>query len=199
MGSPRQAQKCSGHRTNGEPCKAWAMNGSSVCVAHGGKARQVKAKAARVLAERKADKLLAGIGDYEPVTDALGELQRLAGRALRWLDVLEGIVEELQRIRYSSETEQIDGRVVVFERAMDRAGKFLADLARLGIDERMAKLSEAQAQLVNEVIRGVLADLNLSAELREAARPAIAQRLRMAAAGERQPAQLALTASPEAN
>jgi len=79
---------------------------------------------------------------------------------------------------------------------MDRAGKFLADLARLGIDERMAKLNEAQARLVNEVIRGVLADLNLSAELREAARPAIARRLRMAEAGERQPAQLAIAASP---
>ena len=66
---------------------------------------------------------------------------------------------------------------------MDRAGKFLADLARLGIDERLAKLSEAQARLVNEVVRGVMADLNLSAELREAARPTIARRLHLAAAG----------------
>jgi len=197
MGRTHQSLKCSGHRTDGEPCGAWAINGGKVCVAHGGRAPQVKAKASRVVAERKAEKLLAGISDYEPVTDALGELQRLAGRALRWLDVLEGIVEELQRIRYTSETEQIDGRVIVFERAMDRAGKFLADLARLGIDERMAKLNEAQARLVNEVIRGVLADLNLSAELREAARPAIARRLRMAEAGERQPVQLAIAAAPE--
>jgi hypothetical protein len=70
---------------------------------------------------------------------------------------------------------------------MDRTGKFLTDLARLNIDERMAKLSEAQARLVNEVIRGVLADLNLLAELRGAARPAIARRLRLDEAGERQP------------
>ncbi len=196
MGRTRQALKCSSRRTNGEPCRAYAIDGGKVCSAHGGRAPQVKAKAARVVAERKAEALLAGISDYEPVTDALGELQRLAGRALRWLDVLEGIVEELQRIRYSSETEQIDGRVIVFERAMDRAGKFLADLARLGIDERMAKLNEAQAQIIGEVIRGVLADIGLSAELREAARPAIARRLRMAAAGERQPVQLALTAAP---
>ena len=62
----------------------------AVCAAHGGRAPQVKAKAARVIAERRAEKLLVGVGDYQPVTDALGELQRLAGRALRWLDVLEG-------------------------------------------------------------------------------------------------------------
>jgi hypothetical protein len=49
----------------------------------------------------------------------VAELQRLAGRAVRWLEVLESIVTDLHRIRYSTESEQIDGRIVVFERAMD--------------------------------------------------------------------------------
>jgi hypothetical protein len=30
MGRTRQALKCSGHRTDGEPCKAWAVNGGTV-------------------------------------------------------------------------------------------------------------------------------------------------------------------------
>ncbi len=143
--STPQALQCSGRRPDGEPCKAWW-----VCAAHGGCAPQIKAKATRAIAERKAEKLPAGISDYEPVTDPLAELQRLAGQALRWLDVLEGIVAESQRIRYTTQAEQIDGRIVLLERAMDRAGKFLADLARLNIDERMTKLSEGQARLVNE-------------------------------------------------
>ena len=50
---------------------------------------------------------------------------------------------------------------------------------------------------MNEVIPGAFIDIGLSAELREAARPAIGRCLRMAAAGERQPAQLALTAACE--
>jgi hypothetical protein len=53
----------------------------------------------------------------------------------------------------------------------------------------MAKLTEVQVQLVNEVIRGVLADLNLSAELRKAART-------WPLPGSTSPAQLALTTSP---
>lgn len=44
---------CTAHRANGsgEQCKAHAMQGSRVCVVHGGKARQVRERAARRLEE----------------------------------------------------------------------------------------------------------------------------------------------------
>jgi hypothetical protein len=42
---------CSAHRTNGEPCRAWAIHGGRVCRTHGGAAPQVKAAAARRLAQ----------------------------------------------------------------------------------------------------------------------------------------------------
>lgn len=67
--------------------------------------RKVQAKAARNVAERKAQALLEGITDFEPVTDPVAELERLAGRAVRWLEVLEGIVAELHRIRYTTQAE----------------------------------------------------------------------------------------------
>jgi hypothetical protein len=158
------------------------MNGSKVCKAHGGRARQVKAKAAQVLAERKAEAILVGLADYEPVTDPLTTLQHLAGRAVRLLDVLEGVVSELTRLRYSTQAEQIDGRVIVYERAMDRAGRLVADLARLNIDERLAKVSGQQAEALNRVLRGALADLGV-AVTDEAVRAAVARQLRLVAGG----------------
>lgn len=47
------ARRCSAHRSNGEPCGAWAIRGGFVCRVHGGSAPQVKAAArARLFDER---------------------------------------------------------------------------------------------------------------------------------------------------
>ena len=175
MGRIRQAVKCSGRRTDGKPCKAWAINGGTVCAAHGGRAPQVKARAARNVAEQKAQALLEGISDFEPITDPIAKLQHLAGRASRWLEVLEGVVADLHRIRYTTQAEQIDGRVVVFERAMDRTGKLLVDLARLNLDERSVRLQEAQVALVAEALGRALAESGLAADAQQAIRVRVAE------------------------
>lgn len=41
----RQARRCTARRTNGEPCKAYAIVGGFVCTAHGGAAPQVRHEA----------------------------------------------------------------------------------------------------------------------------------------------------------
>lgn len=43
------AQRCTARRSDGEPCKAWAITGGSVCVYHGGKAPQVREAARKRL------------------------------------------------------------------------------------------------------------------------------------------------------
>lgn len=192
MARTRQALKCSGHRTDGEPCNAWAINGGTVCAVHGGRAKQVKAAAARRLAERKAEAILAGIGDYDPVTDPLTALQSLAGRAKRFMEILEGVVAELQRIRYTTQAEQIDGRVILYERSMDRLGKLLVDIARLDVDQRLAAIEEAKGRVIIAAVVGALADIDLSQELQQAARTAIARRLEVAAGQERGHERIAL-------
>lgn len=56
----RQARRCSAHRTNGQPCKGWAMLGQNVCSKHGGSAPQsVDAAKRRLLAA--ADPLMADL------------------------------------------------------------------------------------------------------------------------------------------
>jgi len=62
----RCAVRCTAHRTNGLPCRAWAVRGAVVCVAHGGAAPQVRRAARRRLAiadwERSAGRVLRSLG-----------------------------------------------------------------------------------------------------------------------------------------
>ena len=50
MSRVRQARRCRAHRSDGQPCRAWAISGGFVCRAHGG-----ATTAARMAAERRLD------------------------------------------------------------------------------------------------------------------------------------------------
>jgi hypothetical protein len=162
-----------------------AGRGRSTAVRSTSPTAALKAKAATRVAERKAEAILARITDYEPITDPVSELERLAGRVVRWLDVLEGIVADLHRLRYTTQAEQIDGRIIVFERAMDRAGKILTDLARLNLDERAVKLQETQVAILAGALAEALSEAGLPQEARQAITVRVAE---LVAAAEDQPA-----------
>ena len=78
----------------------------------------------------------------------------------------------------------------MWERALDRCERVLVAMARLNIDERLVRITEAQGKIVIKVMIGAFADIGLSQEMQEAVRPAIppapaAGRRRGAAAGAR--------------
>jgi hypothetical protein len=140
--------KCSGRRTDGQPCGNWPIKGGTVCGAHGGKAPQVKAKARERLAEQQARQQLARL-DVPPVEDALSELSKIAGQVIAFKDQIAERVNELTSIRYSTETgEQLRAEVGLLERAFDRCERFLTAMARLNIDERLAAISEQRAEMI---------------------------------------------------
>ena len=69
------------------------------------------------------------------MTDPEAALQQLAGEVLRLKDILAERVSELQAWRYESKlgAEQLRAELGLLERAQDRAGRLLVDLARLGL------------------------------------------------------------------
>ncbi len=150
--------KCAGRSSRtGEPCQAYPVRGAKVCVAHGGRAPQVKAKAREREAEQQARAELARL-DLPPVEDPLSELARVCGQVLGWKDMLAKRVNDLDSLRYENEAggEQLRAEVALWERALDRCERFLTAMARLNIDERLAKISEERAELIISVLSAAL-------------------------------------------
>lgn len=162
LGPGERLQCTAKSKRSGKRCEAYPVHGAKVCVMHGGKAKQVKAAAARRLA---AEKVAEDVKDalafesLDPVTDPLEALARLADEALAMKEALAARVNDLKSIRYSSHgsgTEQLRAEVALYERALDRSAKFLDLLVKSGFEERRVAIGEQQGQMVASVLRVVL-------------------------------------------
>jgi hypothetical protein len=179
MASKRQARKCSGHRTDGQPCGAYAVNGARVCSAHGGQAPQVKAKAEERIAEERIRKELARL-DVVPVDDYLGQIALIAGQVIAWKDALAGKVNALSSLRYEGTRagEQLRAEVALWERALDRCERFLSAMARMNIEERMAKVTEAQAAMAQKALLATLGEMGFTPQQQRDAQARLGRHLR---------------------
>ena len=115
--------------------------------------KQAEIVIAEAKLEEAARKLLYK-HDAAPVTNHLEALQKLAGRALALEEFIGETVNDLKHLRYGTEGggEQLRAEVAVLERAMDRCGKLLTDLARLNIEERLAAVREATARMLEQAL-----------------------------------------------
>jgi hypothetical protein len=119
--------------------------------------------------------------DASPVTDPLEALQRLAGRALALERAIGDLVNGLQdAIRYEDEksAEQLRSEVSVMERAMDRCGRLLVDIAKLNIEERLATVTEKQAQMAMDALAAAMREMGMGLEQQREARTLVARHLR---------------------
>lgn len=158
-----EARRCKGKgRTH------LAMKGQVLCGIHGGKNPRNLAAASRRMAEAKLEKqvtrLLAAHGVSTPVENPLKELQELAGQAKAYKDTLANIVGDLTEIRYEDAkgAEQLRSEVSLLERAIDRLGKFLVQMAQLDIDARLVRIAEIEAAIVIAAINAALADAGVT-------------------------------------
>ncbi|QIY67932.1 hypothetical protein HEP84_25795 [Streptomyces sp. RLB1-33] len=142
--------------------------------------------AERQQVEVRARRLLGELGAFEPVTDPAGELRRLAGEVLGMKDAAARLVSALESPRYigANGTEQLRAEIVVYERALDRAVRLLGEMVKLGLEERQVQLAEAHGALVAQVIRAVLADLQLTPEQQARVPEVVPRHLRAIASGE---------------
>lgn len=159
----REGRRCKAHRTNGEPCSAFAMHGQLVCKTHGGRAGQNKRAAATRQIVEQATGLLSQYGDIEAVTDPLEQLLKVAARFDRLSTMLEAKVDELLTIRYENMAggEQLRAELSAYTTVLDRCRAVLVDILRLDIEERLAKVQELQARMLAEALDAALAATGL--------------------------------------
>jgi hypothetical protein len=160
------------------------MAGQSVCRMHGGSSPQARKKAAERLAEQAARRTLSDLGaEAPPVVDALDALERLGGEAVRLVDVLRGMVSDLEEIRYrggpGSGTEQLRGELGAFLSALGRAESVLGRILALDLDAKRVRIEEAKVAAVVLALDKVLAspDLALDTERQRRGRELLARAL----------------------
>ena len=149
-------------------CHRTARRGTTVCGgrgSHGGNAGQVVAKAAERVAEATA---LAVYERYSvngdgPV-DILGQLGHLAGEVTKFLDFATGRIAALSADQWAAgDQPAVHAAVGLFERACDRAGRLLTDLARIGVAAIEADtLNQRYGDEMADAIAAVLARYGLN-------------------------------------
>lgn len=173
--------KCGGKKKQGEgtctQAAGWGTPhpGTGRCKLHGGCAPSsviagIEEQARRLLYKHNA----------APVADPLEALQRLAGRALALEETIGELVNNLRSVRYETEAggEQLRSEVAVLERAMDRCGKILVDIAKLNIEERMARVTEAQAEMAEKALMATLGELGFTPQQQRDAQVKLGRHLR---------------------
>jgi len=186
------------------------VQGATVCVAHGGRAPQVKAAAARRQEEESARRQAARLGlsrEVAPGEALLEEVRRCAGL----VDFFEQRVVELhdkdEQLEgpksalvwgVTEETEITGGPMhgstskseaapsvwyVLWTQERDRLVKASTAALKAGVEERRVRLAEQQGALVAAVIRRVLERLGLTVEQQALVGTVVPEELRALAAG----------------
>lgn len=158
-----EAPQCTAtSKRSGQRCKRRPSPGARTCYMHGGRT----AKARQRAAEEEARKQIARL-DLAPVDDPLSELARVCAQVIGWKDAMAERVNDLNSLRYENENggEQLRAEVALWERALDRCERFLTAMARLNIDERLASISEARAEVIIAVFTAALERAGIEGEL----------------------------------
>lgn len=172
---------CSARRQDGQPCRARAITGAAVCRVHGGRAPQVRTAAAARAAEQRAMRELRRRG-YDPVTDPLRKLQEVAGEteALKTLfsEAAGRLREDEWRYKHPHAGEQVRGERQLYTRYLLQLGELLVKINKLDVDDRIYRITEAQATHVAAVVERALQRLPLPADSLTDAREFIVSELR---------------------
>lgn len=155
--------------------------GTGRCKLHGGSTRTQSVAAEREALEVRARVLFEKVApEVVPVDNPLEAYRMFAGRVMAWLALMEELLADVQSPRYRGATaEQIRGEIVLYERAMDRANTVLSTYAKLNIDERLARVTQAQADILVAVVKAGLNAAGVTSDQRELAHAEIARQLRL--------------------
>ena len=169
----------------GEPCKAYAVHGSTVCIAHGAAAPQVRAKA-MVRTYGLPRDILPAAALLEEVRYAAGHVAWLRGKvaelepgALTW-GIAEKSTKEATEFTGTDVTER--AALNVWLEAYHRERRYLLDVSKAalaaGVEERLVQLAEAQGLAIVSVLARVFERLALTEAQRALAATVVPEELR---------------------
>lgn len=173
-------------RSTGEQCRHLAMIGQNVCKHHGGLSPNAKAAAARRLADAKAEKTVARYLRDQPVPaidDPIRAMESMIADTQAFYLFVANHVANLDVAEWTGKEGELSEYVRLLERAQTRSQRFLADWVRLGLEERLVRLSERQAEAIGRVIDGVLNALGLDEATLAKARGELPRQLRLVSRG----------------
>lgn len=168
--------QCTKLKDDDTRCNNWSVKGLNICAKHGGNQPAIRELGQRVMRDKEERYKLAQLATKYGVNGAIENpllaLQVIAAEALAFKDFARDQVEKLEAEEWTytdrQMIEQVRAMIQLYERAMDRAGKLLADMARINIDERLAQVTERQADITAIVLETVLRRLDLGDRVVEA-------------------------------
>lgn len=150
------------------------------CKLHGGSSPGQRTKADNDRLDQTVRTMLER-ENLVPLDNPIAQLQMLAAEVVAFKNILGSKVEELRGWSYDDISDKEDLRAIIlaYERALDRTQKTLVEMARLNIEERLARLNEAQANLLKQVVEAVLdsKELGLNKVARQTGRTILARQL----------------------
>lgn len=191
-GKPSCAGHISGGRDRkdqaGRPCRNLPAPMLAKCKRHGAGNKVSRAASERKVAEAKvaatARKLIPDADQRTRITDPLAKLLELAEEADGFRESLRVLSNELEnRIRYEAEHggEQLRAEVATYRAAMRDVTDLLLAIARLNIDERLARIEERRIQIVISALTGGLNDAGVAADVKRSVITHVGRRLRAVA------------------
>ena len=192
--------KCRAKRTDGNPCKAWAVTGLKVCRVHGGSSPQSKAKRDRAKSEQQAAKsmrLFASPVEVDPGQALLDLVHWTAGEVEYWREQVRELAERNpEALTWGMVREKVGGEdngttleakpninYVMLYAAQDRLEKYATAALRAGVAERQIKLAEDQGRVLVDVVKMVLDRLQITTAQREMVPTVVPEVIRMFASG----------------
>lgn len=115
------------------------------------------------------------------IDNPLAAYRDLAGRVVSWVETCEKMLEKVKDPRYMHEYagEQLRAEVVMFERSMGLCNQVLAAYGRLKVDERLAAIDEAKADMILRALEAGLAEIGVAGPRALEAKAAVARHLRL--------------------
>ena len=161
-------ETCTAHaKSTGKRCTRPVNDGFTVCRFHGGHSPNAIAGAQIRNFETRARNLLVKWDDRAPITNPFEELLALASEVVAFKDAVATLVgdlgdrltQDIGGVGGGNTEEVLRPMIVVYERALDRSAAILSKIVQLGIEDRMARVTERQAETFARLIDGIVTDL----------------------------------------